>query len=88
MHSCLHTSPHSPTHALSLRPHSAALLQVLDANDAEQARAADIFTGISSLRESANKGDVKTSKQTFVAVVSAMQDWAKSTGLATNLKGL
>lgn len=62
--------------------------QLLDANDTEQARAAAIFDGISSLRDAASKGDVKGSKQTFVAVVSAVQDWAASTGLANDLKGL
>lgn len=62
--------------------------QVLDANDTEQERAAAIFDGISSLQAAASKGDVKASKQTFVAVVSAVQDWAKSTGLASELKGL
>jgi hypothetical protein len=62
--------------------------QVLDANDTEQARAAAIFDGISSLQDATKKGDVKASKQTFVAVVSAVQDWANSTGLAANLKGL
>lgn len=62
--------------------------QVLDANDTEQARAAAIFDGISNLQSSTKSGDVKASKQTFVAVVSAVQDWAKSTGLSANLKGL
>lgn len=62
--------------------------QVLDANDTEQARAAAIFDGLSSLQDATKAGDVKASKQTFVAVVSAVQDWAKSTGLAGNLKGL
>lgn len=62
--------------------------QVLDANDTEQERAAAIFDGISTLRTATSKGDVKSSKQTFVAVVSAVQDWAQSTGLATDLKGL
>jgi hypothetical protein len=61
---------------------------VLDANDTEQARAAAIFDGLSSLQDATKAGDVKASKQTFVAVVSAVQDWAKSTGLAGNLKGL
>lgn len=62
--------------------------KVLDANDVEQERAAAIFDGISSLRDATSKGDVRSSKQTFVAVVSAVQDWAKSTGLAGDLKGL
>jgi len=62
--------------------------KVLDANDVEQERAAAIFDGISSLRDATSKGDVKGSKQNFVAVVSAVQDWAKSTGLAGDLKGL
>jgi hypothetical protein len=61
---------------------------VLDANDTEQARAAAIFDGISSLQDAAKAGDVKASKKTFVAVVSAVQDWANSTGLAANIKGL
>lgn len=61
---------------------------MLDANDTEQARAAAIFDGLSSLQDAAKAGDVKASKQTFVAVVSAVQDWANSTGLAANLKGL
>lgn len=61
---------------------------VLDANDTEQARAAAIFDNISSLQDATKRGDVKGSKQTFVAVVSAVQDWANSTGLAANLKGL
>ena len=62
--------------------------QVLDANDTEQERAAAIFDGISSLRAATSKGDVKGSKQTFVAVVRSVQDWAQSTGLASDLKGL
>lgn len=61
---------------------------MLDANDTEQERAAAIFSGISSLQDAAKKGDAKASKQSFVAVVSAVQDWANSTGLAANLKGL
>jgi hypothetical protein len=61
---------------------------VLDANDTEQARAAAIFDNISSLQDATKRGDVKVSKKTFVAVVSAVQDWANSTGLAANLKGL
>jgi hypothetical protein len=62
--------------------------QKLDANDTEQERAAAIFNGINSLQDATKSGDVRASKQSYVAVVSAVQDWASSTGLAANLKGL
>jgi hypothetical protein len=61
---------------------------VLDANDAEQAQAAAVFDDIAALRDTANKGDLKAAKRQFVTVVAAVEDWAKNTGLATNLKGL
>lgn len=60
----------------------------LDASDSETAQAAAIFDGISGLKSSAGSGDLKGSKQKYVAVVAALEDWAKSTGLAANLKGL
>lgn len=61
---------------------------LLDANEGEQARAAAIFDGLSSLRAAAGKGDLRGTKQTYVAVVGALEDWAKATGLAGDLKGL
>lgn len=61
---------------------------VLDASDAEKAKAGAIFDGISSLRDIANKGDLRGSKQQYVALVAALNDWASSTGLAADLKGL
>eukprot|EP00775_Hariotina_reticulata_P003647 gene3647-3908_t len=61
---------------------------VLDASDAEKAQAAAIFDSISNLKATASSGDLKGSKQKFVALVAALQDWAKSTGLAADLKGL
>jgi hypothetical protein len=61
---------------------------VLDANESEQAQATAVFDGLTGLRDTANKGDLKASKQQFVAVVSAVQSWAKTTGLAADLKGL
>uniref|UniRef100_A0A383WCK5 Maintenance of Photosystem II under High light 2 C-terminal domain-containing protein n=1 Tax=Tetradesmus obliquus TaxID=3088 RepID=A0A383WCK5_TETOB len=61
---------------------------VLDASDAEKAKAAAVFDGISSLRDVANKGDLRGSKQQYVALVAALNDWASSTGLAADLKGL
>lgn len=60
----------------------------LDASDAEKAQATAIFEGISDLKATVNSGDLKGSKQQFVALVAAVEDWAKSTGLAANLKGL
>ncbi len=61
---------------------------VLDASDSESADAAAIFEGLSGLRSAAGAGDLRASKQRYVAVVSAVQEWAKATGLAENLKGL
>lgn len=60
----------------------------LDASDAEKAQATAIFDGISGLKASANSGDLKGSKQKYVALVAAVEDWARGTGLAANLKGL
>jgi hypothetical protein len=61
---------------------------VLDASDAEKAAASAIFERISSLRDTANKGDLRGSKQQYVTLVAALNDWASSTGLAKDLKGL
>jgi hypothetical protein len=61
---------------------------VLDASEAEKAQAAAIFDSISNLKVTASSGDLKGSKQKFVALVAALEDWATSTGLAANLKGL
>lgn len=61
---------------------------VLDASDSESSKASAIFDGISSLQASASSGDLKGSKQKYVALVAAVSEWANSTGLATNLKGL
>eukprot|EP00878_Enallax_costatus_P002138 GHUV01002306.1.p1 GENE.GHUV01002306.1~~GHUV01002306.1.p1 ORF type:complete len:218 (+),score=65.23 GHUV01002306.1:62-715(+) len=60
----------------------------LDASDAEKAQATAIFDGITSLKASAGSGDLKGSKRQYVALVAAVEDWARSTGLSTNLKGL
>lgn len=61
---------------------------VLDASEAEKAKAVAIFDGITSLRDIANKGDLRGSKQQYVALVAALNDWASSTGLAKDLRGL
>lgn len=60
----------------------------LDASDAEAASAKAILAGINSLKATTGKGDVKASKQEFVTLVAAVQDWAVSTGLSASLKGL
>eukprot|EP00882_Tetradesmus_deserticola_P003034 GHRQ01003221.1.p1 GENE.GHRQ01003221.1~~GHRQ01003221.1.p1 ORF type:complete len:217 (+),score=83.40 GHRQ01003221.1:835-1485(+) len=61
---------------------------VLDASDAEKAKAVAIFDSISSLRDIASKGDLRGSKQQYVALVAALNEWAISTGLAKDLRGL
>lgn len=80
--------PSCNTCRVTMSPTLPSTLQKLDANDTEQERAAAIFNGINSLQDATKSGDVRASKQSYVAVVSAVQDWASSTGLAANLKGL
>jgi hypothetical protein len=47
-----------------------------------------LFDGIAGLRKSAGKGDIKATKQQYVAVVGSLQKWADAAGVAGNLKGL
>eukprot|EP00879_Flechtneria_rotunda_P001730 GHRR01001893.1.p2 GENE.GHRR01001893.1~~GHRR01001893.1.p2 ORF type:complete len:228 (+),score=65.93 GHRR01001893.1:44-685(+) len=61
---------------------------VLDASDSQKDQAAAIFDGISGLKASVGSGDLRASKQKFVSLVAAVEGWAKTTGLAADLKGL
>lgn len=60
----------------------------LDTSDAEKAQASAIFEKITGLKASVSSGDLKGSKRQYVTLVAAVEDWAKSTGLSANLKGL
>lgn len=50
--------------------------------------AADVISGLSSLKTTAGKGDLKAAKAQFVELVSAVNSWASASGLAASLKGL
>ena len=47
-----------------------------------------LFDGIAGLRSTAGKGDLKATKQQYVAVVGSFQKWAAAAGVAGDLKGL
>lgn len=64
----------------------AALL--VSTSEDTKSSAASIFSQIGSLKSAAGSGDLKGSKQQFVAVVQAVQSWVSSSGLSGNLKGL
>lgn len=47
-----------------------------------------ILSGIDSLQNAASKGDLTNSKKQYIAVVDAVKDWTKRTGIQSKLKGL
>lgn len=47
-----------------------------------------LFDGINGLKAAARKGDLKASKQQYVAVVGSFSSWAEAAGVAKDLKGL
>ncbi|KIY94134.1 thylakoid lumenal protein [Monoraphidium neglectum] len=61
---------------------------VLSTTDAAKGATTALFDGIAGLRKSAGKGDIKATKQQYVAVVGSLQKWADAAGVAGNLKGL
>jgi len=62
--------------------------QELSSTEQARSSAADLLSGLGSLRSSASQGDLKATKRQYVAVVSALQSWASSAGVAASLKGL
>jgi hypothetical protein len=60
----------------------------LGGGEAQSASAQAIFDGIGSLKSSAGSGDLNGSKKQYVALVGAVTEWANSTGVAGDLKGL
>lgn len=51
----------------------------------EKGLAADVLKGVSALQAAKSAGDAK---KAYVAAVGALEDWAKLTNLASQLKGL